>query len=164
MKLIIIFLFIPVLSICQPLNNTVKLDDKNLYHDSLLRLLKEFDKELENKTIILEGNPALQIRSDIEGYQILNSEQKLIYWTADYKLDKEVKYLIGEQLIRFVFRPTFIDSGRVHIPVLMSQKIYSNRKKSISSMWEDGQWILIYKYNSYTESFNFESIMKGIML
>gem|GEM_PF-3335979 len=77
---------------------------------------------------------------------------------------KDFQYLVGEDLIRLIARSIYIEESRVKVPIRIAKTIYSTRKRMSSELIMNGQWTFIYKLNSTTNSFELESIDKGMEL
>lgn len=112
---------------------------------------------------ILEGNPAIKVHSKFLTQKVYNAEQKRIF-NHKSKLLKEYKNLIGENLIRLILKPIYIEQSRVKIPIFLIKTLYKTRNKKDAGMFGDGAWTFIYSFNSETDSFELESIDKGINL
>ena len=164
MKIILVFFILisPALTFSQTLNNTIRLDTNNLYYDALSKIFDEHKDSLSNKIILIEGKPALQVKSKFDGFTVINTEQNNVYWTKDKKLGKDYAYLIDKPLVRFICRSVFIDSGRVHLSILLAHAKYSNRKKREGSIWQEGLWLYVYLFDPKNESYKLEAIFKGI--
>lgn len=146
----------------QPLTNTIEYNSHNLYTYSVNILLDSLSQNIEG-VFILEGDPAIKVHPKFLAKKVYNAEQERIFNHKSVLL-REFKDLIGRNLIRLRLRSIYIENSKVKLPVFIVKTVYRTRKKRNSGMIEDGAWTFIFNLNTTTNSFELESIERGIIL